>query len=254
MRKKAAGERIMKDDFISKMTESAAGLGLSLTSGQTGQLWSYYEMLVEKNKVMNLTAITEEDEVITKHFTDSLSIVRCLDPGFFAGGPSVIDVGTGAGFPGLVLKIAFPGAKVTLFDSQKKRLLFLEEVIGALGLKGAETVHGRAEDYGHDPAYRERYDLAVSRAVANMSVLTEYCLPFVKKGGYFAAYKTADCGEEIAAAEGAVRKLGGVIKDRVSFLLPGTEIGRCLILVQHEKTTPGKYPRKAGQPSKDPLK
>ncbi len=244
----------MKDDFISKMTENAAGLGLSLTLGQTGQLWTYYEMLIEKNKVMNLTAITEEDEVITKHFTDSLSIVRCLDPGFFDGGPRVIDIGTGAGFPGLVLKIAFPKARITLFDSLKKRLLFLDEVIGTLGLKGAETVHGRAEDFGHDPAYREKYDLAVSRAVANMSVLSEYCLPFVKTGGYFAAYKTADCAQEIAAAESAVKKLGGTVKERVSFRLPGTEIGRCLVLVRHDTATPGKYPRKAGQPSKDPLK
>ena len=251
----------MKEDFTEKLICRAAGLGLRLSDGQADQLYTYYQMLVEKNKVMNLTAITEEDEVITKHFIDSLSIVRCLDPSFFSSeqeakrtGTRIIDIGTGAGFPGLVLKIAFPDTEVALFDSQKKRLLFLEQVIEALKLDGAYTVHGRAEDYGRDPRYREKYDLAVSRAVANMSVLSEYCLPFVKIGGYFVAYKTADCGEESSAAEGAIKKLGGKVEETISFKLPDTEIGRSLIKVKHLSKTPAGYPRKAGQPSRDPLK
>ncbi len=247
----SAKEKTMPEQVLEQiLREGLAMRELSADENTLRRFRIYYDNLEAYNRVMNLTAITGEADAARLHFLDCAAL---LDAGDLRG-RTLIDVGTGAGFPGLVLKIAFPEAKVTLFDSQKKRLLFLEEVIDALGLKGAETVHGRAEDYGHDPAYREKYDLAVSRAVANMSVLTEYCLPFVKKGGYFAAYKTADCGEEIAAAEGAVQKLGGVIKDRVSFLLPGTEIGRCLILMQHEKATPGKYPRKAGQPSKDPLK
>ena len=249
----------MSEIFLNRLTASAAEMGLSLDGRTAAQLYTYYEMLVEKNKVMNLTAITGEEDAVTKHFIDSLSIVKCPGweellkkaPGKEA--PHVIDIGTGAGFPGLVLKIAFPEIRMVLFDSLKKRLNFLDEVIEALGLEGVETVHGRAEDAGHDKKHREQYDLAVSRAVANMATLSEYCLPFVKKGGCFAAYKTAESGEEVAAGEGAVRKLGGTIERSVSFTLPMSDIGRSLVLVRKTGSTPSKYPRKAGTPGKDPL-
>ena len=250
----------MNSSFTDKVKHLASELPLELADSQAEQLKLYYEMLIEKNKVMNLTAITDEDEVITKHFIDSLSIVRILGPDFFSShangdnpSPRVIDIGTGAGFPGLVLKIVFPKIHMTLFDSLKKRLAFLEEVIDTLHLDNVETVHGRAEDYGKNKTYRDQYDLAVSRAVANLSTLSEYCLPFVKKGGYFCAYKTAEFIEELKAADGAIRKLGAAVDNTVSFALPGSDIGRSLILIKKTANTPSAYPRKAGIPSKEPL-
>ena len=223
---------------------------LSLSSRQIEQFMCYYEFLIEKNKVMNLTGITEFNEVMQKHFIDSLSLVKIMD---LQKTETMLDLGTGAGFPGIPLKIAFPHLRITLLDSLKKRILFLNEVIEKLQLSGIETVHGRAEDFAHRTEYREQYDCCVSRAVANLSSLCEYCIPFVKKGGCFVSYKASDTEEEIAAAKKACFLLGGKITEKETFFLPGTDMGRTLIKVQKVNTTPKQYPRKAGIPSKNPL-
>ena len=234
----------MFDKFIEELQK----ISIELSDKQLEQFRMYYEMLVEKNKVMNLTAITEWDEVLEKHFLDSISLIRAID---LKDALTVMDMGTGAGFPGIPLKIAFPNLKVTLADSLNKRVLFLQEVIDALGLQDIEAIHGRAEDLARDKKYRERYDLSVSRAVANLSTLTEYCLPFVKLGGQFISYKSGDCEEEVAASKSAVFLLGGKIKEVVKFELG--ESGRSFIIIDKVKGTPKTYPRKAGTPSKKPL-
>lgn len=243
----------MRDSFRIQMEKQLEGIGISLDSGKLEQFFQYYEMLIEKNKVMNLTAITEEEEVITKHFVDSLSLVKVLPDLQKGKAFRIMDVGTGGGFPGIPLKIAFPACRITLLDSLNKRVKFLEEVCGALELKDIDAVHGRAEDFGRDAARREQYDLAVSRAVANLSTLSEYCLPFVKKGGAFISYKSGEVEEEVKAAEHAVEILGGRVKEVYPFLLPGTEMKRSFVWIQKERSTPKKYPRKAGLPSKEPL-
>ncbi len=217
---------------------------------QQEQLTLYYEMLVEKNKVMNLTAITEFDDVLEKHFLDSIAVARYVD---LTGKLSLIDLGTGAGFPGMPLKIMFPNLKITLADSLNKRILFLEEVIDALKLENISTVHGRAEDLAVNADYRERYDYCVSRAVANMSTLSEYCLPFVKVGGAFISYKSGEIEEELSAAKKAIFLLGGQIKKVIPFQLDGTDINRSFVMIGKEKKTPKAYPRKSGMPSKKPL-
>lgn len=231
-----------------KFLEELDKISIELTDKQLDQFRTYYDMLVEKNKVMNLTAITEWDEVLEKHFLDSISLIRAVD---LNENLSVMDMGTGAGFPGIPLKIAFPNLKVTLADSLNKRVLFLQEVIDTLELQDIDAIHGRAEDLARDKNYREQYDLSVSRAVANLSTLTEYCLPFVKLGGQFISYKSGDCEEEIAASKSAVFLLGGKIKDVVKFELG--ESGRSFIIIDKVKGTPKTYPRKAGTPSKKPL-
>jgi len=225
--------------------------GIALTDEQYKQYVTYYEMLVEKNKVMNLTAITDFDEVILKHFIDSLSIVKVMD---MSEVHSLIDVGTGAGFPGIPLKIAFPHINVVLLDSLNKRLIFLNEVIDALGLENIKTIHGRSEDAGHNAELRGNFDICVSRAVANMSVLTELCLPFVNQGGCFTAYKAGGSDEEVTEAAGAIRILGGKIERMERFTLPGSDIERTFVVVKKQKDTPKNYPRKAGVPAKEPLR
>ncbi len=232
------------DAFIDELKK----ISVELTEKQLEQFRVYYEMLVEKNKVMNLTGITEWDEVLEKHFLDSISLIRVCD---LRRNISIMDMGTGAGFPGIPLKIAFPEVQVTLADSLNKRVLFLQEVIDALGLENIEAVHGRAEDLARDKKYREQYDLSVSRAVANLSTLTEYCLPFVKLGGQFVSYKSGEIDEEVAGAKSAVFLLGGKIKEVVKFELG--ESGRSFIVIDKVKGTPKTYPRKAGTPSKKPL-
>ncbi len=224
--------------------------GIELSEKQREQFLFYYEMLFEKNKVMNLTAITDYDEVMKKHFVDSVSLVRAFD---MKRRISVVDVGTGAGFPGLALKIVFPDLRVTLVDSLNKRVLFLKEVIDKLGLKEVTALHGRAEDLARQKELRERFDLCVSRAVANLSTLSEYCLPFVKVGGSFVSYKSEKISEELPLAENAIQVLGGKIKDQVSFYLPDSDIYRNLFVVEKIKQTPKKFPRKAGIPGKEPL-
>ena len=225
-------------------------LGIQLTDVQKEQFDRYYELLIEWNRVMNLTGITEYDEVNLKHFTDSLTIVRIKN---MKNVSTLIDVGTGAGFPGIPIKIAFPHIKVTLLDSLNKRIKFLNQVVEELDLKDVVTLHGRAEDYAKKQEYREQFDLCVSRAVANLSTLSEYCLPFVKKEGCFISYKSADSDEEIQQSQNALDILGGKIEKVDKFVLPGSDVGRALVMVEKVKNTPKKYPRKAGMPSKEPL-
>ena len=225
-------------------------MGITLTDEQVQQFITYYEMLVEKNKVMNLTGITEFDEVLEKHFEDSLSLIRVVD---LNHNLKIMDLGTGAGFPGIPLKIAFPNLKITLADSLNKRILFLQEVIDELQLKDIAAIHGRAEDLARDAAYREQYDLCVSRAVANLSTLAEYCLPFVKKKGYFISYKSEKITEEYEQAKKAIKILGGNYKNQVEFYLPQSDIYRNLFIIEKIDVTPKKYPRKAGMPSKEPI-
>ena len=218
-------------------------LGIQLTDVQKKQFDRYFELLIEWNRVMNLTGITEYDEVNLKHFTDSLTIVRIKE---MKNVSTLIDVGTGAGFPGIPIKIAFPNIKVTLLDSLNKRIKFLNQVVEELDLKDVVTLHGRAEDYAKKQEYREQFDLCVSRAVANLSTLSEYCLPFVKKEGCFISYKSADSDEEIQQSQNALDILGGKIEKVDKFMLPGSDMGRALVMVEKVKNTPKKYPRKAG--------
>lgn len=225
-------------------------LGLTVNEQQKKQFVQFYEYLVEKNKVMNLTGITEFEEVLTKHFVDSLACVKALD---LNGRKSVIDIGTGAGFPGVPLKIMFPEVAFTLLDSLKKRVNFLEETFALTGLSKIEAIHGRAEEYARNKNYREKFDVCVSRAVSNLATLSEYCLPYVKKGGFFISYKSGKIQEETEAAEKAVKILGGQIKDVIYFTLPDSEIERSLVVIEKIKNTPPKYPRKAGTPAKEPL-
>ena len=210
----------------------------------------YYEMLIEKNKVMNLTAITEFNDVVEKHFLDSVSLIQVknLDDPI-----RVIDLGTGAGFPGIPLKIMFPNLKVTLMDSLNKRILFLQDVISKLKLDDITAVHGRAEEAGKNPLYREQYDLCVSRAVANISTLSEYCLPFVKVGGQFISYKSSVIDEELSAGKKSIHLLGGKLDRVYKFSLPDSNIERSFVMIDKVSNTPKRYPRKAGTPGKEPL-
>lgn len=231
-----------------KFEKGLEELGISLSEEQIGQFLTYYEMLVEKNKVMNLTAITEFDDVIEKHFLDSLSLIKVCD---LNRELSVMDMGTGAGFPGIPLKIAFSKLQVTLADSLNKRILFLQEVIDELGLNGVEAIHARAEELGKNKSYREQYDLVVSRAVANLASLEEYCVPFVKIGGSFISYKSGEIEEEVANAKNATFLLGGKVKNVYKFDL--YEQKRSFVVIEKCKGTPKTYPRKAGTPTKTPL-
>lgn len=223
-------------------------LQIELNEKQISQFLKYYELLVETNKVMNLTAITEFDEVVEKHFLDSLSLCRVYDLKIDA---KILDLGTGAGFPGIPLKIAFPKLQVTLADSLNKRILFLQEVIDELRLNGVQAVHARAEELGKNKNYREQYDLVVSRAVANLASLEEYCVPFVKIGGSFISYKSGEIEEEVANAKNATFLLGGKVKKVYKFDL--YEQKRSFVMIEKCKGTPKTYPRKAGTPTKTPL-
>lgn len=236
------------DNFLKEYIEK---VGIILSDEQADRLNRYYEMLVEKNKVMNLTAITEYRDVVIKHFADSMAVVNAFD---IKNAGTLIDIGTGAGFPGIVLKIVFPELKITLLDSLNKRINFLNEVICELSLTGIETIHGRAEDYAHNDLYREKYDVCVSRAVANLSTLSEYCLPFVKINGCFISYKAGECDEEVDNAKVAISKLGGEKPKVLKYILPDTDIQRNFVNIKKVCKTKPAYPRKAGIPSKEPLK
>lgn len=233
---------------IKKFQQGLENLNLELNEKQIEQFLKYYEMLIEKNKVMNLTAITEYDEVIEKHFLDSISLCQVYD---LSKPVKILDMGTGAGFPGVPLKIAFPEVEITLADSLNKRIKFLDEVVEELGLEKVTTVHARAEELARNKEHRESYDLVVSRAVANLSTLGEYCIPFVKMGGNFISYKSGEVDEEVNAAGKAIKILGGEMKDVYKFDLSDQK--RSFIIIEKIKTTPKTYPRKAGTPSKEPL-
>lgn len=225
-------------------------LGIKQDQNQLERFHKFYQLLIEWNKVMNLTGITEYEDVVEKHFVDSLSIIKAID---LSRIHTVIDIGTGAGFPGIPLKIAFPHLRVVLLDSLNKRIKFLDEVISQLGLTEICTIHGRAEEYARKEEYREQFDLCVSRAVANLSTLSEYCLPYIQVGGIFVPYKSGEIDDEVEQSKKAVRILGGNIKEVMKFELPGTDIHRSFVLIHKEQHTQKKYPRKAGIPAKEPL-
>lgn len=227
----------------------AKELHINLNKNKSEQFISYYNLLIEWNKKINLTSITDYKEVVIKHFIDSLSIVDIFD---MNGEYSLVDVGSGAGFPGIPLKIVFPSLKVTLIDSLGKRVRFLEQVIDKLNLKNINAIHTRAEEFGNSK-YRESYDICVTRAVADLSVISEYCLPLVKTDGYFFPYKSGNIKEELYNSEIAIEELGGTVDDISIFQLPNTDIERSIIKIYKETPTPKKYPRRNGLPSKKPL-
>ena len=240
---------------MNKLVNICNKINIEISDDQINCFEKYYELLIEKNKVMNLTAITDKEDVIVKHFIDSIALIPyLLDKGFNANSElSIIDIGTGAGFPGLPLKIRMPDVKFTLLDSLNKRVSFLNEVIDELKLKDIEALHGRAEDYASDNKYREKYDICVSRAVANLSTLSEYCIPFVKEDGYFISYKAGESEEEINNSKNAIKILGGKINKVEEFVLPGTDASRVFVFIRKLELTDKKYPRKAGVPAKKPL-
>lgn len=225
---------------------------LEITKEQEEQFKIYFKELIETNKVVNLTRITEEDDVYLKHFFDSITPLFIFSD-VFKDGATLCDVGAGAGFPSIPLKILFPTLKVTIVDSLAKRLKFLQTLIEKLNLTDVELVHGRAEDVGQNPKYREKFDLVTARAVANMTVLSEYCLPLVKKSGYFIALKGPKAADELSASQKALSVLGGkIIKDE-ELTLPNSDEERTLVLVEKVKNTPKKYPRQAGTPRRKPI-
>ena len=237
-------------DYLKLLKEGALQYNIELSDHQVQQFLKYKDLLIEWNKKMNLTAIEDEYEIIVKHFIDSIS---CFITGVFSNPAKIIDIGTGAGFPGIPIKIVNPDMEVVLLDSLNKRINFLNEVISELKLTGITAVHGRAEDVAHKKEYREKFDIAIARAVANLSVLSEYCLPFVKIGGYFISMKGPDVDEEISKASRAITVLGGEWQEKVHTVLPGSDITHTLIIVKKLLQCPTKYPRKAGKPSKEPL-
>lgn len=236
-----------KSILINRMSN----MGISLNDIQVQQFIGYYELLMEWNQVMNLTAITDYDEVVIKHFMDSLSLADFCD---IINMKSCIDVGTGAGFPGIPLKILFPDKKFTLLDSLNKRVKFLKHIISELKLDNVTAIHGRAEDVARMAIHREQYDLCVSRAVAQLNVLSEYCIPFVKPDGYFISYKSEKGLEEAEQSKDAIIKLGGLLERTESFCLPDTDMNRVFVLIKKVKRTNERYPRKSGLPSKEPLR
>ncbi len=235
---------------MNQLKEDALLFGVELNENQLSQFYRYYEMLIEWNEKINLTAITDFDEVLKKHFLDSISIGRLFSQNTEV---SVLDIGTGAGFPGIPIKIAFPKTEVTLMDSLNKRVTFLNEVIKELSLENISAMHGRAEDFAKKDLMREQFDLVVSRAVANLSSLSEFCLPYVKVGGSFISYKSEKASEELEVSKNAISILGGGNVKTDEFFLPGTDFKRTFVMIEKIKETPAKYPRKAGTPVKQPL-
>lgn len=238
-----------KEIFFEKIQEKSKDLGVRFSVKQTEQFFEYMNLLIEWNEKMNLTAITEPDEIILKHFIDSITILRELEDG-----SKLVDVGTGAGFPGIPLSIMNPTLKITLVDSLNKRLIFLQEVVNRLKLENIEIIHARAEEFGQNRKYREKFDISTSRAVANLSTLSEYLIPLVKVGGKVISMKASDAKQEINEAKKAIEVLGGTVEKVDEFNLPQSDIGRTVIIIRKNKITPNKYPRKPGTPSKEPIK
>ena len=235
--------------FNEKLLEKASVLGVRFSVEQMEQFYKYMNLLIEWNEKMNLTAIIEPSEIILKHFIDSITILKDIKDG-----STVVDVGTGAGFPGIPLSIMNPTLKITLVDSLNKRLIFLQEVIKELNLKNVELIHARAEEFGRNKKYREKFDIATSRAVANLATLSEYLLPLVKINGQAISMKAGNASQEIEEAQKAIKTLGGHINRIDEFYLPQTDIARTIIIIDKIKETPNQYPRKAGTPSKEPIK
>lgn len=238
-----------KQEFFDGMQEKSMDLEISFSVEQLEKFYKYMELLIEWNEKINLTAITEPKEIILKHFIDSITILNEIKEG-----SKLVDVGTGAGFPGIPLAIMNSKIKITLVDSLNKRLIFLQEVIKELKLENVEIIHARAEEFGQNKEYRESFDIATSRAVANLSTLSEYLLPLVKLDGKCISMKASEATEEIKQAEKAIEILGGVIEKIEEFNLPQSNIGRTIIIINKKKRTPTKYPRKPGTPSKEPIK
>ena len=236
------------NEFKELMKEKLKELNIDLLDVQLEQFYNYMNILIEWNKFMNLTGITEPEEVITKHFIDSLTVLDKIDKN-----ASVIDVGTGAGFPGIPIKIAFPETKVVLLDSLNKRIKFLNEVIEKLELKNIKTIHGRAEECGRNKIHRKKYDIAIARAVAPLNILLEYLMPFTKVNGKCLCMKGSNSEEEIEKSRNAIKVLGGEIVKTEDFYIPSTDMKRRIVQVNKIKETNNKYPRKAGTPSKEPL-
>lgn len=238
-----------KESFNRKMQEKSIDLGISFTVEQLEQFFDYMNLLIEWNEKMNLTAITDPDEIILKHFIDSITILKEI-----TDNSEIVDVGTGAGFPGIPLSIMNKSLKITLVDSLNKRLIFLQEVIYKLKLTNVEIVHARAEELGQNKKYREKFDIATSRAVANLSTLSEYLIPLVKIDGKIISMKASEAQQEIEDAQKAINVLGGKLDKVEEFNLPQSDIGRTIIIISKKKQTPNKYPRKPGTPAKEPIK
>lgn len=238
---------------MSLLLSGALSLGLELKDEQVQLFESYYRELLAWNDRMNLTAITDYEEVQTKHFLDSLTVVLAFGEPGLRSAMSVIDVGSGAGFPGIPLKIAFPAFQLTLLEATGKKTVFLKHLVSTLGLSGVEVVTGRAEEVAHDRVYREKYDLATARAVASLPTLLEITLPFCRIGGHFVAQKQAEAKPEVEQASKAAAVLGGRVKDIIDIRLPEIPGDRCLIVYEKMDTTPARFPRRAGEPKKHPL-
>lgn len=235
---------------LDEFKEKASNIDVSLNTEQLKCFSKFMDFMIEWNDRVRLTSITEEEEVIDKHFIDSLT---ALKPQVIKNNHKILDLGTGGGFPGIPLKIINPTIDLTMLDSRLKKIEYLQEVINVFSFENTVAIHGRAEDYGQLPEYREAFDIVVSRAVANLTVLSEYCLPFVKKGGYFIAMKGTKSDEEINEAKNAIKKLGGSIEEVLEFKLPATDYDRSIILIKKVNKTPKKYPRNPGKPKKSPI-
>lgn len=236
---------------IEILKDGGEKLGLDIDSSMVDKFLKFKDLLIQWNKKINLTGITDEEGIMIKHFLDSLS---CFNTGVIRQDSKVIDVGTGAGFPGIPLKIYYEDLNLTLLDSLNKRIKYLNEVCNEIRLNNVKLLHGRAEDYGKKEEYREAFDISIARAVADLSVLSEYCLPFVRVNGFFIAQKGPDVEEEIKGSKKAIEVLGGKIIDKICVKLPFSDITHSLIIIKKIKSTPKKYPRKAGIPTKNPLK
>lgn len=238
-------------EYFDMLNEACQSMGLSFDEEKYNKFIKYKDLIKEWNQKINLTAITDDEEIIKKHFIDSIKVFNC---DYVKNAKSIIDIGTGGGFPGIPMKIVKEDSKMVLLDSLNKRINFLNEVIDDLSLPNVKTIHGRAEDFAQTAEYRQKFDLAVSRAVANLTVLVEFCLPYVKVGGHFVALKGPAIEEEIKAAEGALKALGGKIEKIIEVDIEGSDLKHNLLVVKKIKDTPKKYPRKAGMVTKNPIK